>query len=266
MGTFCITGAASGIGAATKARLEAAGNRVISVDLRDADVVADLSNEAGRAAAVAGVLDLCGGVLDGLVPAAGIGAPHPQERIAAVNYFGAVAVTEGLRPALANGTDAAVVMISSNSTTMMPVADESVIDLFLDGHESRACTATGDNAYWNSKLALAWWMRAKSISAEWLGAGIRLNAVAPGVTETNMTRPQMEIEGVKELMSALPIPLNRWGQPEEIASVITFLLSTDASYVVGQTLFIDGGTDALLQPRGYPTPLSPDINVFEMKD
>ena len=56
-------------------------------------------------------------------------------------------------------------------------------------------------------------------------------------------------------MEALPIPIGRWGQPPEIAAVIDFLLSPDASYIVGQTLFVDGGTDAFVQPRGYPVPM-----------
>ena len=55
MGTYCVTGAASGIGAATKAKLEADGHRVIGVDLRDADVVADMSTPEGRQSAVDGV-------------------------------------------------------------------------------------------------------------------------------------------------------------------------------------------------------------------
>ena len=254
MATICITGSASGIGAATKARLEGKGHRVIGVDLHNADVCADLSNTDGRAAAVAGVLDKCGGVLDGLVPGAGLADPHPSERIAAVNYFGAIATVEGLRPALAKGTNPAVVMISTNSTIMMPDLDVSMVERFLAGDTS-VCRDVGGGAYYTSKLAIAWWMRAKSVKPEWVGAGIRLNAIAPGVTDTNMTRPLMELEGVKDAMAALPIPMGRWGQPEEIAAVLDFLLGPDASYVIGQTLFVDGGTDAFLQPRGYPTPL-----------
>ena len=254
MATICITGSASGIGAATKARLESKGHRVIGVDLRDADVCADLSHPEGRTAAVNGVLDQCGGVLDGLVPGAGLSDPHPPARIAAVNYFGAIVVTEGLRPALANATNSAVVMISSNSTTMVPGIDVALTERFLAGDVS-VCDDVGATAYYTSKLAIAWWMRAKAITAEWIGAGIRLNAVAPGVTDTNMTRPLMEIDGVKEAMAAIPLPIGRWGQPGEIAAVLDFLLGSDASYIVGQTLFVDGGTDAFLQPRGYPTPL-----------
>lgn len=254
MGTICITGSASGIGAATKARLEANGHRVIGVDLRNADVEADLSTDAGRATAVAGVLDRCDGVLDGLVPGAGLSDPHPAPLTAAVNYFGAIATVEGLRPALARGTDAAVVMISSNSTTMMPGIPIDKVDRFLAG-DVTVCDDVEGVAYYTSKLAIAYWMRSHAVTAEWIGAGIRLNAVAPGVTDTNMTRPLLELEGVKEAMNAIPLPIGRWAQPDEIAAVIAFLLSPEAGYIVGQTLFVDGGTDALLQPRGYPRSL-----------
>jgi NAD(P)-dependent dehydrogenase (short-subunit alcohol dehydrogenase family) len=254
MGTICITGSGSGIGAATKARLEGNGHRVIGVDLRNADVVADLSTDEGRAAAVAGVLDRCDGTLDGLVPGAGLSDPHPARRIAAVNYFGAIATVEGLRPALANGTNAAVVMISSNSTTMIPGIPIDKVDRFLAGDQS-VCEDVEGVAYYTSKLAVAYWMRRSAVAADWIGSGIRLNAVAPGVTDTNMTRPLMELEGVKDAMNAIPLPIGRWAQPEEIAAVIAFLLGPEAGYIVGQTIFVDGGTDAFLQPRGYPVSL-----------
>ncbi len=78
MGTYCVTGTASGIGQATKARLESLGHEVIGVDLRDADVVADMSTPEGRQAAVDGVLAACGGRLDGLIPCAGVSTRHPR--------------------------------------------------------------------------------------------------------------------------------------------------------------------------------------------
>lgn len=255
MGTYCVSGAASGIGAATKARLERGGHRVIGVDLRDADVLADLSTPHGRRAAVDGVLAACDGVLDGLVPAAGLGGVGSPELVVSVNYFGAVALLDGLRPALARGTDAAAVVLSSNSTSTTPGVTVAMAEAYLAGDEAAVRADPGPVAYMAGKLALAWWVRTRSVSPEWIGAGIRLNAVAPGVTETNMTRPLMQMEGVKDLMAQIPIPQGRWAQPDEIAAAICFLLSSDASYVVGQTLFVDGGTDALLQPHGHPRPL-----------
>src|SRR5438093_2979450 len=102
MGTLAVTGATSGIGAATRARLERAGHRVIGVDLRDAEVIADLSRDEGRRAAVDGVRAASADRLDGLVACAGLGPQvEPVAGIVAVNYFGARAVLAGLRPALA---------------------------------------------------------------------------------------------------------------------------------------------------------------------
>ena len=75
MATIAITGSASGIGAATRARAEAAGDTVIGVDLRDAEVTADLSTADGRERAVAEVLERAEGALDGLVTCAGVSAP-----------------------------------------------------------------------------------------------------------------------------------------------------------------------------------------------
>src|SRR4051812_8107875 len=105
MGVYAVTGSASGIGAATKTRLEAAGHRVIGVDRVDAEIVADLSTPSGRREAVEQVSTSCDGRLDGLVPCAGLaGMPdRPASVLVSVNYFGAIGVVEGLRDPLAAG-------------------------------------------------------------------------------------------------------------------------------------------------------------------
>ncbi len=102
MKTFVVSGAASGIGAATAALLRDQGDRVITVDLRDADVIADLSTAAGRAAAVAGVEQLTD-VVHGLVPCAGIAGSTGVDSalVVSVNFFGAVGPRP--RPAAAVG-------------------------------------------------------------------------------------------------------------------------------------------------------------------
>lgn len=77
MGTYAVTGSASGMGAASAARLREAGHRVVGVDLRDADVTADLGTADGRRHAADEILRLCGGALDGVAAVAGVGPNLP---------------------------------------------------------------------------------------------------------------------------------------------------------------------------------------------
>lgn len=255
MATFAVTGTASGIGAATAARLVEDGHRVVGVDLHDADVIADLASPEGRESAIAGVLERCDGNLAGLVPCAGVGGTSSSELTVRLNYFGTMALVAGLRDALVAG-GGTLVLVSSNSTTMTPGLSVDDADVYLAGDEEAAVRHFAEGgwmAYPAGKLAIAFWVRANA--AAWLADGIRINAVAPGVIRTGMTEFLTTDPQLMAALDQIPIPAGRWGRPEEIAEAIAFLASDRSSYVVGQTLFVDGGTDALLQPRSHPHPL-----------
>src|SRR5436189_132700 len=112
MRTILVTGSFSGIGAAVVDALRAGGAQVIGVDLRDADIVGDLSTAAGRAKIIEEALARCAGKLDGLVLCAGLGPQvEPASLTVSVNYFGAVELLDGLLPALRQGDEPAAVVI-----------------------------------------------------------------------------------------------------------------------------------------------------------
>jgi len=246
---------ASGIGAATRARLEAAGDRVIGIDVREAEVIADLAAPSGRLAAMAAVRARSGGRLEGLVACAGVG-PHvePWSSIVSLNYFGAQVLFSGLRDLLVAATASAAVAVSSNSTTL-PGVDTPLVSACLAGEEEEArrlaLTMDGHRAYAGSKLALTRWMRRTAATAEWAGASVRVNAVAAGAVRTPLLEAGLAHPVFGDAIRSFPIPTGGFGTPDHIAAAIVFLLSPEASFCCGSVFFVDGGTDALLRPDVY---------------
>jgi len=255
MGVIAITGSASGIGAATRASLERAGNTVIGVDLKDAEIIADLATPVGRAEAVAGIARANHGTLDGLVVCAGVGPQiEPWSTIVSLNYFGAQVLLAGLRNTLAAADGAAAVAVSSNASTL-PGVDTAMVAACLAGDEAEARrlahTLDGQRVYGGSKLALARWVRRNAPTADWAGAAIRLNAVAPGAVGTPLLQAGLDHPVFGPAIRNFPIPTGEFGTPDEIAAAIVFLLSDDASFCCGSVLFVDGGTDAMFRPDAY---------------
>ncbi len=255
MRTIAITGSASGIGAATRRRLEVAGARVVGVDVRDADVLADLTTSAGRAAAIAGIRQHAAAGLHGLVVCAGVGPQvEPWSTIVSLNYFGAQALLAGLRDLLAAAAPAAAVAVSSNSA-VLPGIDTELVSACLRGDESDArrvaLTLDGHRTYAGSKLALARWVRRNAPSPDWAKAGVRLNAVAPGAVMTPLLQGGLDHPVFGTAIRDFPIPTGGFGEPDQIAAAIAFLLSPDAAFCCGSVLFVDGGTDAMLRPDTF---------------
>lgn len=260
MKTIAITGAASGIGAATAKQLIDAGHRVIGIDIQNSDIVADLATPDGRQAAIDQILETCGGTLDGLVPCAGLsGLPgRPGSLLVSLNYFGSIALFEGLHDALAASGSAAAIGLCSNSTTTAPGLPMELAEACNTEDEEHA-REIGDKvgslrAYAATKVALARWIRRHAPTEEWIGQGITLNAIAPGKTETAMVAEGMADPIIGPLMDAFPVPIGRNGRAEEMASLLCYLLGPDARFFVGSVIFCDGGSDALLRPDDWPVP------------
>jgi len=256
--TYVISGAASGIGAATRTHLESEGHTVIGVDLAGVEVTADLSTAQGRARAVEEITALAPDGIAGLVPCAGIaGLTHTDAQLLiSVNFFGAITLATGLKPLLEQ-TRGAVVLLSSNSVTCQPGwADTDkaggIVEACLADDEAGArglaAATEAVQVYPASKAALAYWARREAVKPEWAGRGIRINAVAPGLIATPMTDALREDPELGVFADAYPTALERPGEPTEIAALIGFLLSPAASLLVGSVVFADGGTDAMLHP------------------
>ena len=251
--TIAVTGSAGGIGGALRRRLEAAGHRVIGVDVREAEVLADLATEVGRAAMAAGVEELAGGALDGVVAAAGV-THDDGALVTSINYFGAVATLTGLRPLLAGRPDASAVAVGSNSCTTQPGLSVEHVAACLSGDETVGCALAGAGvgAYGSSKLALARWVRQHAVAPEWIGSGIRLNCVAPGFIATPMTAGTEDF--IMGLGDVYPVPIGRAGRAEEVAALLAFLLSPEAGFFCGSMITMDGGTEAALRADHWPAP------------
>lgn len=260
MTTIAITGSASGIGAATREILEAKGSNVIGIDLRDAEIVADLSTSEGREMAVSEVLERTGDSLDGLVTAAGIGPPNDPHKMLSINWFGTLALLEGLHEALAaSDSIAKAVAVSSNSTTTVPDIPADLVERCLAADEEGALgllddygEAAQNYAYAGSKTAVARYVRRNAPQEAWAGSGIRLNAIAPGATLTPLLQAGLDSDEFGPMIKAFPVPTGEFATAQQIAVWIGHMMSDDADFLCGSVIFVDGGSDALVRPDSWP--------------
>ncbi len=254
MRIYYVTGAASGIGKACVNALQESRNTVIGIDIANASVNADLSTQAGRKIAAQEALKLSDGVVDGVIACAGL--VHPISKTVSVNYFGVTEFLNELLPALARSKSPRVA-VTSSMASLMPNSKE-LVDALLSDDETAALkvadglVATGGGVeqliYGSSKRALSRWVRRECIKPEWAGAGIPLNAVGPGIVKTPMVADMISSEKARKAIDSLvPMPLNYYMEPETIASLLIWLTSEANTHTTGQTIYIDGGSDAVLR-------------------
>lgn len=254
-GVAVVTGSASGIGAAVRERLETEGDRVVGVDIRDAEVIADLSTPEGRNAAITAAVEAAAGPIDRVVVCAGLGPEmKPASRTASVNYFGAVDVLDGLLPSMRGASRPAAVAICSNSAQIAPLEEHPFVLALLDHDEKLAGQIVdekqdGFTAYGGSKHALGRAVRRRAL--EWGKSGVRLNAVAPGPVNTPLLESGLTHPVYGKAIANLELPVGRRGEPAEIANLVAFLLGPDAGFIHGSIYYIDGGMDAQIRPDKY---------------
>lgn len=253
--TYVITGTASGIAAATAKILKERGNDVIGVDIHDADVVADLSTRQGRLDAANQAIERSGGTINAVIACAGLA--HPIAKTVSVNYFGMTEFLDALAPTLAKAEAPRAALISSMAS-LMPNDKALVEAMCVDDDEEKALARAQELVdigggmeqliYGSTKRAISRWVRRESIKDHWACAGIPLNAVGPGIVRTPMVAEMIATqEGRDALDQQVPMPCNYYLEPENVGHLLAWLTSVENTHTTGQTIYIDGGSDAALR-------------------
>jgi len=229
-----VTGGAAGIGAATVARLASEGAKVMIADIQPpaetSDEIAFMKTDVSSATEVAALVNTTAqkwGRIDILVNDAGLGAlaetPDMDEdlwdKVFAINTK-------------------AIYLFCKYAIPVMRAQGGAIINI---ASISGLVGDYGMGVYNASKGAVINYTR--SLALDCARDGIRVNALCPGLIETAMTALTVARPEDREAWLG-PIPLGRMGQPEEMASVIAFLASDEASYMTGSIITADGGITA----------------------
>jgi 3-oxoacyl-[acyl-carrier protein] reductase len=227
--TFLVTGASKGIGLALSARLAAQGHHVVgiargavpdfpgtlvSIDLSDSEASAEGFSDLARRYSFDGVVNNVG--IARLQPLGEIPLADLDEVLRG-NLHPTLLATQAILPTLKTKGWGRVVNISSLTVLGIP----------------------NRTAYAASKAAVNSFTRTWAL--ELAETGITVNGVAPGPIETELFRRGTPVGSDAEKAFLDRIPMRRLGKPEEIAAAAAFLLSDEASFITGQTLYVDGG-------------------------
>lgn len=253
--TVVVTGSSSGIGRSTAQQLLERGAEVIGLDRNPGDLdiphiqidLAD-SESIGRAA------DAVPARVDALVNAAGVssGIGDPL-KVVGINFVGLRELTGLIVPRMP--ADSYIASTSSLAAAAYRDHRDAVLELIATPDRDAAlawCSAHPDElgvGYSLSKEAVVYWTARQAVPLA--ARGIRINATAPGVTETPILDASIASLGTAYL-DAIPKPLGRLATADEQARVLVFLVSAGASYLSGQTLWVDGGYSAGIESGDYP--------------
>ena len=230
-----VTGAASGIGAATAERLAAEGATVATVDIASGvDYVLDVRDETAIRDAFADVVDRHGR-LDSVVHCAGVAGGGPVHVVEETDWDRVVDIN--LKGTFLVDKHAAIHMLAADSGSIVNIAS-------IEGIEG----TEGGSAYNASKGGVV--LLTKNLAIDYGRSGVRANAICPGFIETPMMHEVMGLPEMTKVRDTIRDhhKLGRFGQPSEIAGAALFLASADSSFVTGHALVVDGGFTAGLRP------------------